>query len=313
MSRAVDFFIVGEPKSGTTALAQFLGEHPRVGIATPKEPHFFATDLHAESDVFHGDRNHNFPIRTEAQYRACFTAVADKGVWGEGSTHYLCSFDAAANIAAHNPSAKIIAMFRNPADFLHSLHMQYVNNGSEDVTDFAQALALEDKRKAGRSLPKGVRTPSHIFYSERVRYAEQLQRFLDVFPREQVEIIIMEEFNRDNRSTYLRVLDFLGLEHPTVLPNFGVVHGSKAPRFKRLHRALNHPSVKYGVLRIVGANRYDAIKDKAANIMLKKQARQKLDPELRQRLMMQFEPEVRTLAKLVDRPDLLKLWGYESD
>lgn len=312
MKHPVQIFIVGEPKSGTTALAQFLGGHPDIGIATPKEPHFFATDLRHESDVFNGPKNHHFAIRTPEQYEQCFAPVVNKPLWVDGSTHYLWSTEAAANIKQHNPEARIIAMFRNPADFLHSLHMQYINNGSEDEPDFEQALKLETLRKSGRNLPLGVRTPSHLFYSERARYAEQLQRFLHQFPAEQVKVIIMEEFNRDNQGTYLDVLQFLGVTASATPPEFTIVHGSKTPRFKRLHKALNHPALKYSVLRIVGPNRYDAVKDSVARVALKKQARQAMPPRLRAQLMQQFEPEVRKLAAIINRPDLPALWGYDE-
>ena len=301
---------MGEPKSGTTALAQFLGEHPRIGISTPKEPHYFCTDLQAESDTFHGPHNHHFPIRTLQQYLKCFAPVASKPVWGEGSTHYMSSTTAAANIFDHNPEARIIVMFRNPVDFIHSLHMQYVNNGSENEPDFEQALALEPTRKRGEHLPGGVRVPSHLYYSERIKYAEQLQRFLKVFPQDHVKVVIMEEFNKDNHDTYVEVLDFLNEYLPPTLPDFKVVHGSKTPRSPRLHRALNHPTLKYGVLKVVGANRYDTIKDAAARVMLKKQSRVTMDAALRARLMQEYEPEVRKLAKLLKRPDLPALWGY---
>jgi len=39
-----DFFIVGAPKSGTTAMADYLGAHPKIFLAR-KEMHFFGSDL----------------------------------------------------------------------------------------------------------------------------------------------------------------------------------------------------------------------------------------------------------------------------
>lgn len=305
----IDFFIVGEPKSGTTALAQFLGEHPDVGIANPKEPHYFATDLHQESDAYHGPKNHHFAIRTPEQYAACFAKVQAKKILGEGSTHYLSSHQAATNIYAHNPQAKIIIMLRNPVDFLSSLHMQYVNNGGEDEADFAKALALEPARKSGRNLPQGIRCPSDLYYSQRVDYAAQIARFQAVFPPQQIKFIIMEEFNADNQAVYLDVLTYLELPKPATLPLFTTVHGSKAPRWARVHRVLNHPRLKYLVLKLVGANRYDDVKDRVAGLVLKKQPRISLSPVVRAQLQTQFKPNIKAAAKAIKRPDLLTLWG----
>jgi hypothetical protein len=39
------FFIVGAPKCGTTAMCHYLSQHPEIFISTPKEPHFFDTEL----------------------------------------------------------------------------------------------------------------------------------------------------------------------------------------------------------------------------------------------------------------------------
>lgn len=312
MKQTVDFFIVGEPKSGTTALAHFLGQHPAIGISTPKEPHYFASDLHRECDAFHGPKNHHFPIRTRKQYLACFAPVADRPMWAEGSTHYMYSTEAATNIHRHNPDAKIIIMLRNPVDFVHSLHMQYVNNGNEDEPDFARALSLEPARRRGQQFPPGVRCPSHLYYSERVQFAEHLARYLQQYPANQIKVIIMEEFTADNQQTYLETLDFLGLEPPAELPHFAPVHDSKTPRFKALHRTLNRPAMKRAVLRAVGANHYDRVKDAAALLVMKRQSRDALSPELRQQLQAEYEPAVRQLAKLLDRPDLPALWGYDA-
>ncbi|NJO14781.1 MAG: sulfotransferase [Thioploca sp.] len=40
-----NFFIVGAPKCGTTALSEYLSSHPNVFMSYPKEPHYFSTDM----------------------------------------------------------------------------------------------------------------------------------------------------------------------------------------------------------------------------------------------------------------------------
>ena len=40
-----DFFIVGAPKCGTTAISEYLRTHPRIFMCKPKEPHYFALDI----------------------------------------------------------------------------------------------------------------------------------------------------------------------------------------------------------------------------------------------------------------------------
>ncbi len=310
MQHPVDFFIVGEPKSGTTALAYFLAQHRDIGISTPKEPHYFATDLQAESDAFHGGKRRHFEVRTVDQYERCFDTVSSKKLWGEGSTHYMCSRDAARNIHEYNPQAKIIVMLRNPVDFLHSLHMQYVNNATEDEPDFDKALALEPYRKAGHRIPRRARCPSHLYYSERIKYAEHLARFQQYFPASQIRVIITEEFNADNERFYRDILQFLGADATAPLPEFKIVHGSKAPRSRVMHATLNNLALKNAVMRAVGPSRYDTIKNGVARLVLKKQARRPLDAKLRIRLMDMSRPQVDTLAERLGRDDLPTLWQY---
>jgi len=118
--RLPDFYIVGNSKSGTTALYEMLGRHPRIYMPELKEPTYFATDLRPRLQQ---------PVpepQTLADYLALFApARADQRV-GEASSLYLFSHDAAAAIAAAQPTARIVAILREPASFLYSLHNHWV-------------------------------------------------------------------------------------------------------------------------------------------------------------------------------------------
>jgi hypothetical protein len=196
----VNLFIVGEPKCGTTALHDLLGQHPDVYMSSYKEPRFFATDLMRESDAFHGSQR-QYPIRTPGQYTKLFAGRDRERVIGESSTNYLFSREAAANIHRYNPDARIIALFRNPLDFVLSWHQQMVSSLHEDVTDLATALSLEAERVQGRSLPRNVGTPSYLYYSLQAAFAGHLRRYLDLFAPEQLKVLIYEDFRRDNAAS----------------------------------------------------------------------------------------------------------------
>jgi hypothetical protein len=309
--KKVDFFIVGEPKSGTTALASFLNQHPKIGISYPKEPHFFATDLIEASDKFHDGKARHFEIRTIEEYMDCFREVANKPIWGEGSTHYLESVEAAKNIKNYNPESKIIIMLRNPVDFVYSLHNQYVNNGVEDEPDFKTALAKENDRRRGMDIPKGVRVPMDLFYSDRVKYAEQIQRFYDQFPKNQILILINEEFRSDNAKGYNQVLKFLGA--PEFSARFGQVHDTKTPRSKLAHKVLNNIAIKNVVRELVGPHRYNKVKNALASVVLKHQSKAPIDDELRHNLYEQYKTAISDTAKLINRPDLTLIWGESTN
>ena len=49
-------------------------------------------------------------------------------------------------------------------------------------------------------------------YSEHVRYVEQLRRYDAVFPREQMLVLIYDDFRADNEATVRQVLRFLGVD-----------------------------------------------------------------------------------------------------
>ena len=306
MTRTVDFFIVGEPKSGTTALAAFLGEHPGVFMATPKEPDYFATDLREESDAFHG-RPVYFRIRTERAYHDLFRPAEADQLLGEASTCYLYSKVAAQRIRAYNPDAKIIVMLRNPVEFLPSLHMQFVNETTETEPDFAAALGKEPDRRAGRDIPRHVRTPSYLHYSERIRYADHLRRFCDAFGPEQILVLVTEDFQRDNAATYRRVLAFLGVPGDHA-PDFRAVHGSRSPRFPQLNMMLNEPVLKAGVQRALGPRTYTRLQMQVSKVLFRDEPRAPVPVEVAGELLRMGRAEAERVGQLLDR-DLVQRWG----
>lgn len=306
----IDFAIVGQPKSGTTALAQFLGQHPQICMSFPKEPVYFATDLIQESDAFYGSRTH-FDFRTKQDYAALFAHCRPGQLRGDASTPYLLSKVAASNIRAVNPDVKIIIMLREPVSFMHSLHMEYLNETIEDEPDFARALEKESLRKAGRCIPARVRCPSYLFYRERARYSSQLARYYAVFPRKNLLVMTMEEFRQDNERHYRYAIDLLGVD-PQYVPSFGVVHASRAPRSRWLNQVLNAPALKRVLFEALGPRRYSAVRNLVAGLVLKEQPRPGLSPVLERKLREEFSAEVDRVSDLVGR-DLRSIWGYPDE
>lgn len=303
----IDFAIVGQAKSGTTALAEFLSRHSQICISVPKEPGHFATDLMEESDAFHG-RPAYFEFRTAEDYGAVFAHCRPGQLRGDASTAYLYSKVAASNLKAVNPELKVLIMLREPVSFMHSLHAQYVNETTEDEADFARALEKETLRKAGKGIPSRVRCPSYLFYRERARYSEQLGRYYALFPRESILAMTMEEFRRDNEEHYRLVLDFLGVDSGD-LPSFRVVHASKAPRSRRLNQVLNTPAFKSALFKALGPRRYTAVSKGVAGLVLKEQRRADLPPALERELRDELGAEVDRVSEIVGR-DLRPVWGY---
>ncbi len=170
--RIPDFYIVGHPKSGTTALYEMLRRHPEIFMSELKEPRFFAADLRPRFQA-HGAGEHP---QTIEQYAALFADAAPEQRAGDASPSYLRSRVAAAEIARVRPDARIVAVLREPAGFLRSMHLEMVQNRVEDELDLRRALDAE-ALPAAESAEGGLPTPPELRYTDRVRYVEQLRRY----------------------------------------------------------------------------------------------------------------------------------------
>jgi hypothetical protein len=209
--RVPDFFIAGHAKCGTTALYEMLRVHPRIFMPELKEPLFFATDLRLR---FQRPAAGALPTELE-DYLKLFEPAGEGQIVGEASSSYLWSREAAGHIAALRPDAKIIAILREPASFLRSLHLQLLQNHIESEKSLGRALALEPARREGKRIPRRSTRPQALLYSERVRYVEQLRRYREHFPPEQLLVLIYDDFRKQNEETVRRVLRFLELDDAT--------------------------------------------------------------------------------------------------
>lgn len=228
--KKVDFFIFGAPKCGTTAMVEYLGQHPGIFFPKIKEPHFFCED-------YPGFRR----ITTRKDYDALFpSAAAGFDVLGDASVWYLYSVSAAEKVYDYNPASKILVMLRNPLEMLPSLHAQLIFSGRENVEDFNDAWAFTAARKQGKELPLNVLEPTHLYYDEVCKYGKQLQRLFERFPREQVKVVFFEDFKESPKELTRSVVDFLGLRNDVdfLTP---VVNKSRQHKYPRLAELLRNP------------------------------------------------------------------------
>jgi hypothetical protein len=310
--RLPDFFIVGHHKSGTTALYEMLRRHPQVFMPELKEPRYFASDLRRRA----GPRVEWLP-ETLAEYTALFAAAGPDRKAGEATPLYLVSRTAAGAIAEVQPKARIVAILREPASFLRSLHMEFVQNYIEDQSDLRQALALEPERREGRSMPKRFRMPQMLMYSEHVRYVEQLRRYHAVFPREQVLVLIYDDFRADNEGTVRRVLRFLEVDDgaPVQILEANPTVQVRSVRLNELVRSLYYgrgPGWR-ALKRTVKATTPRRLRRGALAGVHRRfvyGGREDSDEQLMAELRRRFAPEVRALSEYLER-DLVSLWGYD--
>lgn len=287
-----NFFIVGAPKCGTTAMNDYLSQHPEIFIPEMKEIHYFGKDLEIKFGA----------LRDEQKYLDLFKGSEGHKVRGEASVWYLYSKTAAAEIHRFNPDAKIIIMLRDPADMLYSQHSEFLYNGNENIEDFGQALAAEPERKAGKRIPESAHFAEGLWYSETVKYAAQVQRYVEYFGRENVHIIIFDDFKRDLKGVYRELLTFLGVD-PTFAAEFEVINPNKRARSKRLRSFVQAPPE--GVKRLGRLLFPRSVRQKVMAVLEKANVRyEKRTPQeqtMRRQLQERFAPEVEKLEALLGR------------
>jgi hypothetical protein len=312
VQRLPDFFIVGQPKCGTTALVEILRRHPQVFVPANKEPWFFAEELHERTPP----RPEGTP-RTLEEYSALFEPAEPGQRAGEATVLYLWSHTAARAIAEVQPEARIIAIVREPASFLRSLHLQFLQAYVETEPDLRRALALEDERRHGRQIPDRSYWPAALMYSEHVRYVEQLRRFYDVFPPEQILVLVYDDFRADNEAVTRQVLRFLEVDD-TVAIESGEVNPTVRPRSQRLHELLGAVMLGRGAAPRAVKAAVKALTPAGLRRRALYATQRRLvfaeppppDARLMEELRARYAGEVRALSEFLGR-DLVSLWGYD--
>jgi len=225
-----DFFIIGGPKCGTTALNDYLAEHAHIYIPDEKEINFFCSDMDARMRTYH----------TVEEYEAIFDAALPGQIIGEASVWHLFSRQAIQNILVYNPNAKIIAMLRNPMDMAYSLYNQNILNMKDDIEDFEAAWDAMPERRAGKNIPAYCPDPSTIDYERVCSLGRQVDNLLQYVPEDQLMIIFYDDFKNDTSKVYRDVLYFLGVPDDG-RTDFEAINVSSKARSKILQRILRDP------------------------------------------------------------------------
>ena len=313
--RVPDFFIVGHPKSGTTALYEMLRSHPQIFMPDFKEPRFFASDLPSR----YNERASGLPPETYEDYLALFAPAGSEQLVGEASTAYIWSHTAAGLIADAQPDARIIVIVREPASFVRSMHLQLLQIRVEKERSLRKALALEDARREGRHLTEAVaRWPQVLLYTDRVRYVEQLRRFHERFGPDRVLVLIYDDFRTDNEGTVRRVLRFLEVDD-TVAIEVKEANPTVRMRSVRLDQTVRALSVGDGPLPRAMRRAIKALAPRQLLIDAHHAVRRHLvfgapqapDEQLTLELRRRFKGEVEALSDYLER-DLVSLWGYDA-
>lgn len=201
------FVIAGSPKCGTSTLYDIMAEHPGVRRGARKEPtnfvHYPGSRLRAAM---------NYPLRPPGS----------SFVVGDGSVEYFVNPEAPRNVRAILPAVRLIFLFRDPVRRAWSDYQMFRRFGS-DRGDFS-----DNVRRAMRWLEEPSVLPlvdaasRHAWSPARYVlcgwYARAVERWLEVFPREQCLFLISEEFFADPVGVTQRALNHAGLPPAELKP-----------------------------------------------------------------------------------------------
>jgi hypothetical protein len=245
-----DFFIAGAPKAGTDALYYELDQHPQIYMSPLKEPCFFSSEIRVENfepglrermkneadsvrEFLHGpmtEKRFGGIVSEWDEYLQLFAKVRGEKAVGEGSVCYLWSQTAAGAIASRLPKARIIIVLMDPAERAFAQYLKSVSDGTA-AHSFGHHLDACFRRSDGYL---GVFHP----FLEFGMYGQQVRRYVDVFPADQLHISLFEETQRDPRGWFSGVLEFLGVD-PTFVPEAGRGHyHPNVPKFVWVSQAL---------------------------------------------------------------------------
>ncbi len=305
--RLPHFFIAGAPKCGTTSLYHHLDQHPGIYMSPIKEPNYWAPEFHAEPVARHAAlfRAHAEKVRTWldgpmdtrlfagpvtslADYHRLFRRSTDHQVLGEASPNYLWSPQAPARIAAAIPTAKIIAILRNPADRAFSQYRQMANSGG--VThNFQQhlekAVANTDRRHLSDLWP----------FLELGLYATQIERYRTHFPTSQIRVWLYEDTLAPN--FHYDVFDFLNVDTCFTPDTSTRYLEQPRPRFKRSARLIQDSGLASLVRRTMPSSARPLLK----KLAFRRDAKPVMRPFSRAWLIDYYRDDIRRLEQLLQR------------
>jgi hypothetical protein len=287
--RMPTFIGIGAAKAGTTWIFRCLQAHPEIFFASVKETMFFHKGFYSEERL--GD------------YREHFAGAGDAKAVGEFSTNYFSSEQAAQRIRKHLPDAKLILVLRNPIDqmYSHYWHLLRQNFHHADVErrTFEEAMGLYREHLIEPSL-----------------YWKHLQRWLELFPREQVHIILYDDIRKEPQRVMRDLYAFLGVDESFVPGALGEQSSNtrqgtspRSPAAARMH-ASTYQFLVHHVYRhvrgVLGERRADALKEslRVRQIMegiFNRPGYPPMKPETRESLRQKLAPEIQGVASFLGR------------
>lgn len=304
-SRRPDFLLLGAAKCGTTSLASYLAQHPQIFFSEPKEPLFFEAEYEKGLDWY---------------WQRYFRGWRGEPVVGEGRVWNLYLPFVAPRIAEALPDARLVALLRDPVERAHS-HWWHRHSRGEEPLGFEEAVAADRARidrgerfegqEGARRWREGLYPHSvatrHRALLDPGFYAEQIERYLALFPRERLHVILYDDLARDPEGVLRALFRFLGVDEDAAVadtrPRNVRREAIRSPGSARLFRMARTLQLR----RVVPA----PLRPVLRGLLPERPARMPaLASGTRRELVAYFEPHTRRLETLLDRD--LDAWRREA-
>ena len=199
-----NFIIIGAMKAATTSLYTYLKQHPDVFMTSIKEPMFFNNFQKETNFKLHGRKTKK--ITTFEQYYTLFNSVKNESAIGEASPSYISNKDCPNLIHKHLPNTKIIAVLRQPVARAYSNYLHARRADRESISNFETAFNKETERKTENWSPL-------YHYKSKGYYAEQLEQYFNLFPKENIKVVLFEDLVKNPIRITQEVFKFLNIDN----------------------------------------------------------------------------------------------------
>jgi len=278
-----NFFIVGAPKSGTTNISYYLIQHTQVFMPENLEPYYFARlDIpqNYEREI----------ISDEKKYLNLFKNAKNCKAIGESSPVYLYCPHSALEIKNRFPNSKIIISLRNPIEIAYSEYFSLKFMGFDKNRSFNELLDSSKEQLDQNEF--------HIdSLLEAGFYSKHIKRFQKIFSKNQIKIIIFEEYIKNTIPTINSILSFLDIDKSIAFKT-APKGAYKVPRNFASQKLMNNSTFRKTAKFIIPTVARQKIGER---FLVKESSRSVLKQNERQRLKEIYQDDVENLAKLLGR------------
>jgi hypothetical protein len=314
-----DFLLIGERRSGTTTLANWIMCHPDIYLQPQMDiGYFIDTELVGARKQKSGKADYKIWNKEHSKqgYSQYFKNALTGNLVGEKSADYLFWTPCHSRIKKMLPNIKLIITLRDPIKRAYSMYWNELGKKRE-TRSFEEAVKEEHLRMENSDYAK-----MHLSYIERGFYDKSIIELLKVFDSQNVFVIILEDAIKNPINNLKSLYEFLEID-----TNKGYNNAEK--RYNSNWTLIRKPKWDNNkVLKVTENMYYQFVKymckyiyyknvDSRRHLIRKLTKRfrysiadKPIDMKVKLDLIQLYKPSVKRLEKILDRD--LAIWLKES-